>query len=295
MAATVKPARLARIEVRAQDLAVAEHAMGEAWDAGVVGLEQRDAAEGAVLLILYAPLAKGDAVREALQKALGGAAEVTQPVPEPEVDWSIAWRSGLKAIEVSPRLAVRPPFAEFKPRSGQVCVVIEPGQAFGTGSHDSTRLALELLDALESSQIQGARTLDVGCGSGVLALAALALGAGLALGFDLDPLAAQAAAANARSNGREFQFQLFAGPLEAITGPVFDLVLVNLLRTELLPLAGGLARLTRSGGTLIASGLVTSERAEVCARFEATGFRVERDRGSTDSRGEDWLGLLMRR
>jgi ribosomal protein L11 methyltransferase len=291
----VKPVRFSRIEVRAHDVTVAERAMGEAWEAGVVGLEQRDAAEGAVLLILYAPVAQGDAVREALQRALAGAAEVTPPVPEPEVDWSTAWRSGLKAIEISPRLVVRPPFAEFEPRPGQACVVIEPGQAFGTGSHDSTRLALELLDALERGRIEGARTLDVGCGSGVLALAALALGAGHALGFDLDPLAVQAAAANARSNGRELHFQLFTGPLEAITGLQFDLVLVNLLRTELLPLSSGLARLTGSGGTLIASGLLASERAEACARFEATGFRVEGDRESTDPRGEHWVGLVMRR
>ncbi len=284
-----------RIEVRAHSVAAAERAMGEAWEAGVVGLEEREAAGGAVLLILYAPAVKGDAVRDELVKALAGAAEVTQPLPEPEVDWSIAWRAGLEAIEISPRLVVRPPFASFPARPGQACIVIEPGQAFGTGGHNSTRLALELLEALGKDRVDGARALDVGCGSGVLALAALVLGARAAVGFDLDPLAAQAAAANARANGRDGQFQVFVGPVEAIMGPLFDLVLVNLLRTELLPLAGDLARLTRAGGTLIASGLLASERAEVCACFGASKFRVDGARTSTDSRGESWLGLVMQR
>ncbi|HBZ71280.1 MAG TPA: hypothetical protein DEP35_16755 [Deltaproteobacteria bacterium] len=295
MAARARGARLARIEVRAGDAATTDRAVAEAWEAGVVGLEEREVAGGAWVLILYAPAAKGAAVRDALARALGGAAEVSQPAPEPDVDWSIAWRAGLEAIEVSPRLVVRPPFAKFDPKPGQACIVIEPGQAFGTGGHDSTRIALELLEGLGKERVDGARALDVGCGSGILALAALALGVRSAVGFDLDPLAARAAAANARANGREGQFQVFVGPLEAILGPPFDLVLVNLLRTELLPLADGLARVTRAGGTLIASGLLAIERAEVCARFAAAGLRVEGDRGSTDSRGDRWLGLVMRR
>jgi len=286
--------RLVRIEVRADDVAVAERAAAEAWEAGIVGLEERDAVGGAVLLILYAPAASGDAVRDALVRALAGTAEVSFPLPEPKLDWSIAWRTGIKAIEISPRLVVRPPFVGFEPRPGQACIVIEPGQAFGTGSHDSTRLALELLDALDPDRVEGARVLDVGCGSGILALAALVLGARSAVGFDLDPLAAQAARANARTNRHDGQFQVFVGPLEAIMGPSFDLVLVNLLRTELLPLVDGLACLTRAGGTLIVSGLLGPERAEVCARLGAMGFRVDADRVSTDARGEHWLGLVMR-
>lgn len=269
--------------------------MGVAWEGGIVGLEEREEAEGAVVLMLYAPAAKGDTVRDALVKALAGAAEVSRPLPEREIDWSIAWRTGLKAIEISPRLAVRPPFAKQEPRTGQACVVIEPGQAFGTGGHESTRLVLELLDALAGERVAGTSVLDVGCGSGVLSLAALALGAQRAVGFDLDPLAARAAAANALANGMERRLQTFIGPLEALIGPPFDLVLANLLRTELLPLAEGLTRHTRAGGTLIVSGLLASERTEVCATFRAAGLRVEGDRTLTDSSDEHWLGLVMRR
>src|SRR5262249_18285588 len=153
--------------------------------------------------------AVGLGVRDALASALGDAVEVAQPQPEPEVDWSTAWRSGLEAIEISPRLMVRPPFAKAELQSGQACVVIEPGQAFGTGGHSSSRLALELLDALERERVEGARVLDVGCGSGVLALAALALGARSAVGFDRDLLAVRAARANAHENRSSAQFRVF--------------------------------------------------------------------------------------
>ena len=83
-----------RIEVRTDDVAVAERAAAEAWEAGIVGLEERDALGGVVLLILYAPAASGDTVRDSLAKALAGRAEVSLPMPEPEVDWSTAWRTG---------------------------------------------------------------------------------------------------------------------------------------------------------------------------------------------------------
>jgi len=295
MAATTNEVRFVRVEVRTADSAVAERAMGEAWHAGIVGLEEREGAEGTVLLLLYAPAARGDAVRNALVKALGTEAEVTQPRPEPEVDWSVAWRTGLEAIEISPRLVVRPPFARWAPRPGQACVLVEPGQAFGTGGHASTRLALELLDALDAERVEGARVLDVGCGSGVLALAALALGAGSAVGFDTDPLAAHAATANGRANHCSRRFPVLIGSLDAITGPPFDLVLANLLRGELLPLAPGLAQLLRAGGSLIASGLLVSEETEVAARFQATGLRLVGERSLRDPGGEHWLGLVMRR
>jgi ribosomal protein L11 methyltransferase len=286
--------QLVRIEVRTRDAAAAEKAVAEAWESGALGVEERELGGGELLLILYAPLAKGNAVWGLLVEALSSTAEVTPPQLEPEVDWSTAWRSGLEAIEISRRLVVRPPFVSLEPHPGQACVLIEPGQAFGTGSHASTRLVLGLMDALEGDSLEGARVLDVGCGSGVLALSALALGARAALGFDLDPVAAQAAAANAKANGRDAEFRVFVGPLEAIKAPPFDLVLVNLLRTELLPLACGLAGLTRAGGRLIASGLLVMERDEVCARFGAAGFRVDAERALTDATGDQWLGLVMR-
>ena len=113
---------------------------------------------------------------------------------------------------------------------------IDPGQAFGTGGHASTRLALELLAALPEEAVHGARVLDVGCGTGVLALSALALGAASAVAHDLDPLATRATQENALRNGLAGPLSVFTGPVAALGGDLFSLVLLNMIRSELLPL-----------------------------------------------------------
>ncbi|HSJ96456.1 MAG TPA: 50S ribosomal protein L11 methyltransferase, partial [Myxococcota bacterium] len=167
----------ARIRARAAG-ARAERAAAEAWEAGAAGFEERD--DGS--LIAYAPAARAEAVRAALAAALGAGA-VGAVEPEPARDWPETWKEGLRPLVVSPRLVVRPPFAAFPLAPGQREVVIEPRQAFGTGAHATTALALEALDEALAARSR-ARVLDVGCGSGVLALAALALGAAGAVACD---------------------------------------------------------------------------------------------------------------
>ena len=208
-------------------------------------------------------------------------------------DWSEAWKEGLEPVVVSPRLVVRPSFCE--PVVGSTAeVVIDPGQAFGTGGHASTRLALEWVDALAPT-LPGARVLDAGCGSGVLALAALRLGAECALGFDLDPLAAAAARENARVNGLGGKLTLFTGPLDALEAPPFDLVLANMLSREFLPLAGALAERTRRGGAIVFSGLLASEREPVTRALAAAGLDTVDERSERDANDDEWLALLTRR
>src|SRR5207249_3755458 len=121
-------------------------------------------------------------------------------------------------IEVSERLRIRASFEPSPPRAGQRDLVIDPGQAFGTGGHESTRLALAWIDDLRGELGAPPGILDVGTGTGVLALAALALGARRAVACDVDPLAAAAARANARANGLAAQLDVFAGSPEALSG-----------------------------------------------------------------------------
>src|SRR5512134_3005222 len=180
----------ARIRARAAG-EPAERAAAEAWEAGAAGIEERD--DGS--LIAWAPAACAEAVRAALAAAPGAAA-VGAVEPEPPADWPETWKQGLQPLVVSPRLVVRPPFAAHALAPGQREVVIEPRQAFGTGAHGSTALALALLDA-HLAIARPARLLDVGSGSGVLAIAALQLGAGRALACDLDPIAARETRENA--------------------------------------------------------------------------------------------------
>jgi ribosomal protein L11 methyltransferase len=218
---------------------------------------------------------------------------VSRREPVAEEDWTTRWREGLGVVRISERLAVRPPFADDG--DGPPALVIEPGQAFGTGGHASTRIALRLLDSLGAEILTGARVLDAGTGSGVLALAALALGAASAVGFDLDPVAVREARANAARNRLAGRTRLFAGPLAALRAPAFDVVLANLLRSELLPILPGLVAALRPGGRAVLSGLLAGERAALGPALAAQGLRIEAELEEADPSGDRWLGLVTRR
>jgi ribosomal protein L11 methyltransferase len=286
--------RFARVEVRARDRELAERLAAEAYEAGALGLEEREGA-GGIALIVYAPEAGAEAVAATL-RALAGSAAVSAPEAVAAEDWSEAWKAGLRAVEVSERLRIRPSFTASEPASGQAELVIDPGQAFGTGSHASTRLALEWIDRLAPALEPGARILDVGCGTGVLALAAVRLSAGTrAVALDLDPLAALAARANARSNGLAQRLDVVLGPLEAVREAPFELVVANLLRSELLPLAAAIARRTAAGGFAVLSGLLESERGEALGALARAGLAARDARTASDEAGDRWLALLTSR
>jgi len=276
----------ARIRARA-DGARAERAAAEAWEAGATGIEERD--DGS--LIAWAPAACAEAVRAALVAALGAAA-VGVVEPEPPADWPETWKQGLRPLVVSPRLVVRPPFAAHALAPGQREVVIEPRQAFGTGAHASTALALEALDEALAGRA-GAGVLDVGCGSGVLALAALALGAGAAVACDLDPIAARETRENAAANGLA-PLAAFTGSLDALGAGRFQVVVANMIRRELEPLLAGLVARLAPGGALVLSGLLASERAALEASLAALGARVDGARGREEG-GDAWLALTATR
>jgi ribosomal protein L11 methyltransferase len=281
--------------VRAPAPELAERAAAEAFEAGATGLEERDAG-GITELWIYAPAPAVPAVERALAALAheaGEALHVAAAEPAPEEDWSVRWREGLGTVRISARLAVRPPFVA--PDGDGRALVVDPGQAFGTGGHASTRLALGWIDALPDAALRGARVLDAGTGSGVLALAALQLGAESAVGFDLDPVAVREARSNAAANGLSHRARFFTGPVAALAAPPaprFDLVLANLLRSEVLPILPDLARRLRPGGHAVLSGLLVSELAEMTAALAREGLRVAGTREEHDAAGDSWLGLL---
>jgi ribosomal protein L11 methyltransferase len=138
----------------------------------------------------------------------------------------------------------------------------------------------------------GARILDVGTGTGILALAAAKLGPAELFAFDTDPLATAAARDNARSNGLGERLRLFTGGLEAIGAVPFDLVVANLLRTEMLPLFDGIAARVRAGGFAVFSGLLETERESVAEALRAVGLRESGVRSRADANGDPWSALL---
>jgi ribosomal protein L11 methyltransferase len=276
------------IPVEVDSAELSDRIAAEAHFAGASGLEERGSR-----LLIYAPADRAEAVLRALRDCAGAA--VGEPTPLEDLDWGVAWREGLAVVEISPRLAIRPSFLEHRGPAGQVTLVVDPGQAFGTGGHASTRLALNLLDGLSPDDLAGAEVLDVGSGTGVLALAALALGARRAVAHDIDPLATAAIRTNAAANGLGERVLLFTGPVGAIGSWSFDVALANLLRSELLPLLPAIASRTRPRGVAIFSGLLESERDAIEPELARAGLRVEAARTESDAAGDCWLGLLTRR
>ncbi len=220
--------------------------------------------------------------------------ELTAVEPVGETDWFAAWRAAARPFEVGRRFLLDPrepdPAAEPASAAGRIALRLPARAAFGTGSHESTRLALELLETVE---VAGRSVLDVGTGTGILAFAALALGARRASACDVDPVAAFHARDNRRLNGAALPagagFAVWAGGAGALApGARFDLLLVNVLPERILPELPRLARATAPGGALIYSGLVAEREAELTAAWAACGLAV-RSRAAAG----DWVALHL--
>lgn len=266
-----------------------ERALEIAVAAGAVGAEERSGPPPA--LIVFAREQDREVVEAALRQAVGEELEIGQAVPVADIAWSEAWKEGLAPLVVSPRLAITPSFVPFEPAPGQFALVIDPGQAFGTGRHASTRLALEILAGLPETAIAGRRVLDVGCGTGILALAALGLGAREALALDLDPLATEATRENAARNHLEAGLRVWTGPLDALDGGPFDLVLANMIHEELLPLLEGIRARCCDQGQVILSGILSEEGTQVERELGSVGLRAVETRRSRDELGDHWLAF----
>ncbi len=205
-----------------------------------------------------------------------------------EQDWLSGYRHTLAARAVGTRFWVDPhPQQPTAAPDGRVHLVVEPRQAFGSGSHESTQLVMLLLEEID---VTGRRVLDVGTGSGILALAARGLGAAWVAGFDIDLEAMFVARQTVAEQPRQLEVALFAGSTAALRGdPRFDLILANLLPVQVEPLLGFLRSLVSTGGELLVSGLMVDQRAAVEAELTAAGFEVV----AAHELGE-WAGLICK-
>jgi ribosomal protein L11 methyltransferase len=260
----------------------AELVLAELLELAPSGVEEREPAPGVVEYAVYGPPGELPALPELHAAASGVPIEVaSSEVPD---DWSERWREFHRPLVLGGELTVRPPWEP--PGTTRVDLVIDPGQAFGTGAHATTRLCLELLLELDP----GGSLLDLGCGSGVLAIAARRLGWEPVLALDNDPASLTATAENAGRNGLELHIARFdlrhSAPL-----PAAATVTANLLGPLLVELA---ARLAGPGAPrparLIASGLLRTEAERVADAFAPTGLResARRERG-------EWAALLLDR
>jgi ribosomal protein L11 methyltransferase len=249
----------------------AERVLADLLDLFPAGVEEESAGEDVVYAVYGAP---GELPALPDLRATAGGALVDVTTSEVADDWAERWRAFHQPLTIAGRVHIRPPWS---PPAGSelVDVVIDPGRAFGTGAHATTKLSLELL--FEAGPEEGALA-DYGAGSGVLAITAAKLGYAPVLAIDNDPLAVEATRANAAANAVALEARrvdLRTDPL-----PAAPTVLANLLRPLLLILAERLPDPPPS--TLIASGLLPEEADEVAAAFAARGLderarRMERD------------------
>jgi ribosomal protein L11 methyltransferase len=229
-----------------------------------------------------------DAIRQALWH-LGRMRHVGDLVvaERQEEDWANAWKSHFTVHRIGRRTTVRAPWHDADPAPGEVTVVLDPGMAFGTGLHPTTRLAALLL---EEELRPGMAVLDVGAGSGVLAIAAALHGAARVDAVDIEPVAVRASRENADRNGVGDRVRVAEGSVGAPFPGPYDLVLANIIARILIDLADGLAAAVRPGGTLVLSGVIEPREADVRAAFDGRGLAYDRRQQI-----EDWIGLVYRK
>lgn len=188
---------------------------------------------------------------------------------EEDVDWANAWREHFKPLHVSARLTICPSWEDYTPSSGETVVELDPGMAFGTGGHETTRICMRALEDLVSP---GCVVGDIGTGSGVLAITALLLGASRADAVDNDPIAVAAARENVRLNGLAGAIDVREGDcLEGLSGP-YDIVVANILPNVVSALAPTAFAFLRPGGVYLASGFTDPYEHDVKTALAGAGL-----------------------
>ena len=197
-------------------------------------------------------------------------------------DWKHRWREFFKPSRLGERIVVRPPWEEVETKPRDVVITIDPGQAFGTGTHETTRLVLSELDRIVKG---GEHVLDVGCGSGILSIGAVLLGAAKADGIDVEAESVDATHENAERNGVKGKVKASLTPLARVKG-TFPLVLANVESRVLVPFSKEIAAKVAPGGTLILSGLLFEEEAALVAAYAPmSAVNVTREK--------DWIAITL--
>ena len=204
-----------------------------------------------------------------------------------EEEWRDGWKRHFRPLHIGRKLVISPTWRRYRPKPSDLVIRLDPGMAFGTGHHPTTRMCLELLEESVEPEMD---VLDVGCGSGILSIAAARLGARRVLGLDVDPTAADVAVENVRRNRVAGRVRVEPGtlPHPDVTPAEFDLAVANISAKVVREMAADLVAAVRPGGRLIASGVLEESRSGVEQALTDAGGRVER--AVSDG---DWVTLAV--
>ena len=257
------------------------------------GLSIEDPEANRVLLRTY--------LRSTAHKAMShidiGVRLVSQLVPGTELrvtelkqeDWETAWKAHFSLLRIGQHLVIRPSWVEYQEEPEDVVIDLDPGMAFGTGYHPTTRMCLTFLERRVSP---GMIILDLGTGSGILAVAAFRLGAAQTIGIDVDPIAVKVARSNCRANGLGKAVTLLRGslPHDKVPAESCDMVVANISAKVIQEKANQILRVLRPGGTFTASGVIRQQAPEVANALASVGF------GDIDTEYlEDWACITANR
>lgn len=208
-----------------------------------------------------------------------------------EEDWANAWKEHFHVTQIGKRIIIRPSWREYTPKDEEVVITLDPGMAFGTGLHPTTRLCLE---QVEQRTRPGMRVLDVGTGSGILALAAAKLGAEHVYAIDNSSVAVESATENAALNGQSERIKVVLGTLDEEAAQrmagQYDLVLANIIAHIIGSIAPQLAQVLAPDGLLVASGIIEARRQDAEAPLLEAGLELVEQRMI-----EDWMVLVLRK
>lgn len=264
--------------------------MPEAWDDGEV-----PPISGMTVRAYIPDDERSTETKRQLETALGHMSLMyTMPKPVYKTvrddDWANAWKAHYHPLRVGRHLFIRPLWVDTPILPDDLVIALDPGMAFGTGTHPSTQLCLE---ALEDLVQPGIKALDLGCGSGILAIAAAKLGAAQVLALDIDPIAARVTDENAEQNGVSEKIIAQEGSLETVVTSArrFDLIVVNILARIIIPMCDQhLGDTVRPGGLAIFAGIIEEQADDVEAALRKTGLEPYKRRTSAD-----WVCIEARR
>ena len=202
-------------------------------------------------------------------------------------DWESAWKQYFKPVHVTDRIVVKPEWEEYSPQEGEIVIEIDPGMAFGTGTHETTSMCI---NQIEKNLKEGDRVIDIGSGSGILSMAAVLLGAEKATGVDLDPVAVRVALENVELNNLQDKIDILHGNLTDVIREKADIVVANIMADIILILLEDVREFIKDDGLFISSGIIQEKRAAVEARLLEKNFSIV----EVETKGE-WCAITAQK